>query len=194
MIGFLDGVVAGRYPGGCLIDVNGVGYRVSCSSSTLARLPADGERVRLYTHTYVREDALALIGFASLAEQEVFEALLGVSGVGVKVALALCSAFTPDAFRRALATDDVAALAAVPGIGKKTAQRVVLELKEKLSLPDLQVVGGGGDALAQARAALENLGYSPAEIRAALAELEVAPDAGVDSVVKSVLRALGGAR
>jgi Holliday junction DNA helicase RuvA len=192
VIGFVDGVLAGRFPGGCLIDVNGVGYRVACSSSTLARLPADGERVRLFTHTYVREDALALIGFVSEAEQRLFEALLGVTGVGVKVALALCSAFTPDAFRRALATDDVGALAAVPGIGKKTAQRVVLELKEKLAVPDLQVVGDGSDALAQARLALEHLGYSPAEVRAALAELEVAPDQRVEDVVKSALRALGG--
>jgi Holliday junction DNA helicase RuvA len=177
VIGFVDGVLAGRFPGGCLIDVNGVGYRVACSSSTLARLPADGERVRLFTHTYVREDALALIGFVSEAEQRLFEALLGVTGVGVKVALALCSAFTP---------------AAVPGIGKKTAQRVVLELKEKLAVPDLQVVGDGSDALAQARLALEHLGYSPAEVRAALAELEVAPDQRVEDVVKSALRALGG--
>lgn len=190
MIGFLDGVVAGKTLDGCFVDVGGVGYRVACSTTTLAALPGDGERARLWTHTHVREDALGLFGFATEAEQRLFEALIGVSGVGPKVALQICSAFTPDTFRRALATDDVAALSSVPGIGKKTAQRMVLELKEKLSLPDLQVVGTAPAALAQARSALENLGYSPAEIRAALGEVSPAAEDTVEDVVKSALKVL----
>jgi Holliday junction DNA helicase RuvA len=138
----------------------------------------------------VREDLLALYGFASESEQAMFEALLGVSGVGPKVALAMCSAFTPEHFRRALVTDDVAGISSVPGIGKKTAQRILLDLKEKLDLPDLALVGSRPDTLAQARSALENLGYSPGEVRAALGE--VAPDnhEGVEDVIKSALRVL----
>lgn len=190
MIGFLTGIVAGRSSEGCYLDVAGVGYRLSCSASTLSALPSDGERFRLWTHTYVREDALGLFGFATEGEQQMFEALLGVSGVGPKVALQVCSAFAPDAFRRTLATDDVAAIAEVPGIGKKTAQRILLELKEKLSIPDLQVMGAGRDMLVLARSALENLGYSPGEVRAALGEIETSEEDGVQEVIKSALRVL----
>jgi Holliday junction DNA helicase RuvA len=190
VIGFLTGTVAGRRPDGCFLDVNGVGYDLHCSASTLASLPADGREVRVWTHLHVREDALSLYGFATEAEQRMFEALIGVSGVGPKVALQTCSAFAVDAFRRALVTDDVAAISSVPGVGKKTAQRILLELKEKLSLPDLALVGSQPDTLAKARSALENLGYSPGEVRVALGELEVAVDDSVEGVVKSALRVL----
>jgi Holliday junction DNA helicase RuvA len=110
--------------------------------------------------------------------------------VGPKVALQMCSAFSVEAFRRALVTDDVAAISSVPGIGKKTAQRILLELKEKLSLPDLAIVGTQPDTLSKARSALENLGYSPGEVRVALGELDVAGDDTVEVVVKSALRVL----
>jgi holliday junction DNA helicase RuvA len=190
MIGFLTGTVAGRTAEGCFLDVGGVGYRLACSASTLSALPPDGGTIRLWTHTHVREDALSLFGFASESEQQMFEALLGVSGVGPKVALQVCSAFAPDAFRRTLATDDAAAVAAVPGIGKKTAQRILLELKEKLSIPDLPVTGAGRDMLVLARSALENLGYSPGEVRAALGEIEASEEDEVQEVIKSALRVL----
>ncbi|MDQ3952025.1 MAG: Holliday junction branch migration protein RuvA, partial [Actinomycetota bacterium] len=133
---------------------------------------------------------LALFGFATESEQRIFEALLGVNGVGPKVALQVCSAFTPDALRKALVTDDVAAISAVPGIGKKTAQRMVLDLKEKLALPDLEVVGVRPDALSKARSALENLGYSSGEVRVALSEAGPADEATVEDIVKSALRVL----
>jgi holliday junction DNA helicase RuvA len=190
MIGFLDGRVAAVGPAGCFVDVGGVGYRLSCSATTLSALPAEGERVRVWTHVHVREDALGLFGFISESEQQMFEALIGVAGVGPKVALGICSAFTPDSFRRTLATDDVAAIASVPGIGKKTAQRILVDLKEKLSIPDLQIVGNGSDALAKARSALENLGYSAGEVRAALGEVQPAPTDNVEDVVKSALKVL----
>lgn len=190
MIGFLNGALAGRTPDGCFVDVGGVGYRVACSSTTMRSLPVEGERVRLWTHLHVREDALTLFGFATHNEQLSFEALLSVAGVGPKVALAVCSALAPDALRRALVTDDVEAIAAVPGIGKKTAQRIVLDLKEKLALPDLELVGSGTDALRQARSALENLGYSPAEVRAALAEIAPLPEQPLEEVVKDALKVL----
>jgi Holliday junction DNA helicase RuvA len=190
MIGFLRGTVAGRTQEGCFLDVQGVGYRLACSATTLAALPAEGAECRLWTHVHVREDALALFGFATEGEQRMFEALIGVAGVGPKVALQVCSAFGPDSFRRTLATDDVAAISSIPGIGKKTAQRIILDLKEKLSIPDLQVVGLGSDALAVARSALENLGYSAGEVRAALGELQPSPDDRVEEVIKSALKVL----
>lgn len=192
MIGFLRGELAARTTDGCFVDVAGVGYRLACSATTLAALPSDGAEVRLWTHVHVREDALALFGFATEAEQRIFEALLGVSGVGPKVALQVCSAFSPDALRKALVTDDVAAISSVPGIGKKTAQRMVLDLKEKLALPDLEVVGARPDALSKARSALENLGYSAGEVRVALGEVAPAPDDSVEDLVKSALRVLAG--
>ncbi len=192
MIGFLRGTVAGRSPDGCFLDVAGVGYRLACSATTLAALPSDGREARLWTHLYVREDALSLFGFATESEQRIFEALLGVNGVGPKVALQVCSAFTPDALRKALVTDDVAAISSVPGIGKKTAQRMILDLKEKLALPDLEVVGARPDALSKARSALENLGYSAGEVRVALSEAVPADEASVEDIVKSALRVLAG--
>lgn len=190
MIGFLSGEVAGRDGSGCFLDVGGVGYRLACSGSTLGALPADGERFRLWTHTYVREDSLALFGFATEAEKRVFESLLSVSGVGPKVALQLCSAFSPEAFRRALVTGDIDAISSVPGIGKKTAQRIVIDLKEKLELPDLELVGSIPDTLAKARSALENLGYSSGEVRAVLAETVPSKEDSVESLVTKALKAL----
>jgi Holliday junction DNA helicase RuvA len=189
MIGFLDGRLAGYTPGGCFVDVGGVGYKLACSATTLAALPADGERCRLWTHVHVREDALALFGFASENEQRMFEALIGVAGVGPKVALQVCSAFTSETLRRALATDDIAAIAAVPGIGKKTAQRILVDLKEKLGVPDL-AAADTPDVLTQARSALENLGYSPGEVRAALGEVAPGADEPVEDVVRSALKVL----
>lgn len=194
MIGFLDGKVAGRGPNLAWLDVNGVGYQFSCSSTTLRALPEDGQPAKVWTHMYVREDQLALFGFATQSEQRLFEALIGVNGIGPKVALQICSSFAPEALRKAVVTDDVAALASVPGIGKKTASRIVLELKEKLDLPDLQVVGETRDALIEARSALENLGYSPAEVREVLSDLDVEPSARTEDVVRVALRSLAAER
>ncbi|HEX2057502.1 MAG TPA: Holliday junction branch migration protein RuvA [Actinomycetota bacterium] len=192
MIGFLRGKVVAKTPDGCFLDVAGVGYRLACSATTVAALPTEGAETRLWTHLHVREDVLALFGFATESEQRIFEALLGVTGVGPKVALQVCSAFTPDALRKALVTDDVASISSVPGIGKKTAQRMVIDLKEKLALPDLEVVGARPDTLAKARSALENLGYSPGEVRVALNEATPADEASVEDIVKSALRVLAG--
>ncbi|MFN2491099.1 MAG: Holliday junction branch migration protein RuvA [Actinomycetota bacterium] len=189
MIGFLSGNLAARTPDGCFLDVGGVGYRLICSATTVATLPDTGARCRLWTHLHVREDALTLYGFASESEQTMFEGLLGVSGVGPRVALMVCSAFAPDAFRRLLVTDDAASIASVPGIGNKTAQRILLDLKDRFALPDLEVAGSHPDALARARSALENLGYSPVEVRAALTE--AGDDEPVEAVIRSALKVLG---
>jgi Holliday junction DNA helicase RuvA len=190
----LRGSVASKKAGECLLDVGGVGYRLSCSSTTLAAVPPEGETCRLWTYLHVREDNLSLFGFATDAERAAFEALLGVAGVGPKVALQVCSVFAPEAFKRALVTGDVAAISSVPGIGKKTAQRILIDLKEKLELPDLEVVGSAPDARAKARSALENLGYSAVEVRAALAEVEDVEGQGVEALVKAALRSLAGGR
>lgn len=190
MIGFLRGNVAGLTSDGCFVDVGGVGYRVMTSLSTIAALPAEGGAVRLWTHTHVREDVLGLYGFLTEEEQRMFEALLSVAGVGPKVALQVCSSFSPSSFRRALVTGDVGAISSVPGIGKKTAQRILVDLKERMELPDLDVAGTRPDAVAKARSALENLGYSPGEVRVAISEATPSDDASVEEVVKSALKVL----
>jgi len=193
MIGFLRGRVASRTTDGCFIDVGGVGYRVICSTRTLAALPPEDEPVKLFTHTHVREEILALFAFISEAEQRIFELLIGVNGIGPKVALAVCSAFSPEDLRRALVTDDVAAISSVPGVGKKTAQRIVFDLKEKMSLPDLEIVGSGPDRVGKARSALENLGYSAGEVRVALSEVAVDEEQSVEDIVRNALKGLAGA-
>lgn len=190
MIGFLSGSVARRSATGCLLDVAGVGYSLTCSTSTLASLPAEGEPCRLWTHLLVRDDSLALFGFVSEAEQAQFKALLGVAGVGPKVALAVCSSFSPEGLRRALSTDDVAALASVPGLGRRTAQRVLVDLKDRFDLPDEDAAEDARDVLAQARSALENLGYTPAEVRAALDGVPAPSGAALEDVVRSALKVL----
>jgi Holliday junction DNA helicase RuvA len=191
VIGYLEGTLAVRTEDGCFLDVNGVGYRLACSATTTTALPQTGERCRLFTYVHVREDLLALYGFGSEHEQRMFEALIGINGVGPKVALQVCSAFTPEAFRRVLVTDDVDVISSVPGIGKKTAQRIVLDLKEKLELPDLEVVGSNRDAISQARSALHNLGYSPAEVRVALSEVNGGGSESVEDMIKTALKVIG---
>jgi Holliday junction DNA helicase RuvA len=192
VIGFLRGAIASRNDESCLLEASGVGYRLNCSLRTLAALPRDGATAHVFTHLHVREEILALYGFAEEAEQKMFEALLSVAGVGPKVALQMCSAYSPEAFKRALVTDDLAALASVPGIGKKTAQRILLDLKEKLDLPDLALVGSQPDTLSRARSALENLGYSPGEVRVALGEAQPSEQQSVEDVIKSALKVLAG--
>lgn len=189
MIGYLEGTLGGRDEDGCFVEVAGVGYRVMCSTQTVAGLPRDGAAVRLWTHLHVREDALALYGFASPAEQKLFEALKGVAGVGPKVALNVCSAFAPEAFRTVLAQEDAGAIATVPGIGKKTAQRIVIELKDKLA-PGGIALAPEAPARHEALSALESLGYSAGEARDALARAESNPEAPVEELLKSALKVL----
>jgi len=181
MIARLRGRIAGRAGAGLVVDVGGVGYLVHATPS-VQRL-GDGE-VTVEIHTVVREDALQLYGFATADERELFELLLGVNGVGPKVALAIVSGSTPAELRRAIARDDVKRFQAIPGVGLKTAQRVVLELKEKLVLIDSAPVDDGGDLTA--RDALVELGWSPLDAERALASV----DAGlpVEEQVRAALR------
>jgi Holliday junction DNA helicase RuvA len=173
MISRLRGRAVARSADGVVIDVGGVGYSVAATQSALAKAKR-GREVTLETYLHVREDTLQLYGFAEAAERELFEHLLSVSGVGPKVALAIVSGSRPDELRRAIAIEDTARFEAIPGIGKKTAQRVVLELKEKLA-------GSAGGDVAEleraphlvARDALVELGYSIAEAEQALAATDV---------------------
>ncbi|HZT92750.1 MAG TPA: Holliday junction branch migration protein RuvA [Gaiellaceae bacterium] len=168
MIARLRGRISGRAGQGLVVDVNGVGYLVHATPS-VARL-GDGE-VTVEVHTVVREDALQLYGFATPEERELFELLLGVSGVGPKVALAIVSGSTPAELRRAIARDDVKRFQAIPGIGLKTAQRVVLELKEKLTLA-AAADAGEPEAALTARDALVELGWTVLDAERALASVD----------------------
>jgi Holliday junction DNA helicase RuvA len=195
VIGALRGVVVDRLPaaagqGELLVEVAGVGYRVTVPAAALARAHV-GEPIFLHVHTYVREDALVLYGFDVREERTCFEALIGAHGVGPALALALLSVLSPPDLRRAVASGDPDALTAVPGVGKKTAARLLVELRARLDVPEGDVVAaaeGDGGVRAQARAALSGLGYSAEEATQALAD--VAVDATVEDVVRDALRRL----
>jgi Holliday junction DNA helicase RuvA len=189
MISRLRGEVVARTGGGIVVDVGGVGYLVTATASA-ARKAKQGRELTLETYLHVRDDALQLYGFAEAAERELFEHLLSVSGVGPKVALAIVSGSPPDELRRAIALEDTARFQAIPGIGKKTAQRVVLELKEKLG-----EAGPAGDEPTPlspkphlvARDALVELGYSVVEAEEALAATD--PDLPPEERVRLALKA-----
>jgi Holliday junction DNA helicase RuvA len=194
MIGSLRGTVEMR-TADCevIVDVGGVGYRVSVTTGAAASLGPAGSPVNLHVHTHVRDDAIVLYGFLHDDERRCFEALLGAHGVGPALALAILSALSPAALSTAVLEDDIDALCAVPGVGRKTAARLVLDLKSRLSLPDLSrdvtvPSGQGRSARAEARAALAELGYGPEEIRGALESVKV--DAGVEETLRLALREL----
>jgi Holliday junction DNA helicase RuvA len=171
MIATLRGRVLERGSGRIVIDVQGVGYVLAATSSAVRMAVPDDEEVTLVTHLYVREDALTLFGFASTAERDLFELLLSVSGVGPKAALAIVSGYAPDQIRRAIAVSDHALFTSITGIGRKTAERVVIDLKDKvgsLPLPAGETTPPPADDHATARDALVGLGMSVAEAEAAL--------------------------
>ena len=182
MISQLRGTAVARGGDRLIVDVGGVGYAVAVTP-TATRLAAGGGEVTLETYLHVREDTLQLYGFAEPAERELFEHLLAVSGVGPKVALAIVSGSSPGDLRRAIALDDTARFEAIPGIGKKTAQRVVLELKEKLG--SLEPVRSAADALG-ARDALVELGYSLLDAERALDGVD--PELPVEEQIRLALR------
>jgi holliday junction DNA helicase RuvA len=171
VIAMLRGRVVERGAGRIVLDVGGVGYVLAATSSAVREAVPDGEEFTVVTHLHVREDALTLFGFATTAERDLFELLLGVSGVGPKAALAIVSGYAPDQIRRAIATSDHALFTSISGIGRKTAERVVIDLKDKIG-----TVGGAEPAAAEApaddhataRDALVGLGMSVAEAEAAL--------------------------
>ena len=206
MIAHLDGTVAAVAPDGAVIDVGGVGLLVQCTPATLAGLRV-GERARVATSLVVREDALTLYGFASDDERGTFELLQTASGVGPRLALAMLAVFRPDALRRAVAAEDLAALTTVPGIGRKGAQRIVLELAGRLGSPvgEPQAVAGPDGQPAAARmapwreqvhAGLISLGWQAREADQAIMVVEPELSGGpgevdVATALRAALRVLG---
>ncbi len=176
MIALISGEVAVRRADHVVIACGGVGYRLNVSAETLRHVPRVGEGASLHAHLIVRDDALLLYGFATEEERDLFLALIGVQSVGPKVALAVLSGGTPRELVAALVAGDVARLQAVPGIGKRTAERIVVELREKVGVPnDLDepiTVTRGDDPRHVARDGLLELGFQPAEAQALLAAAE----------------------
>lgn len=187
MIGRLRGTIVRIGGESIVIEVGGIGYEVTIPVRTLVDLPGIGEDAVLHTHLHVREDQLALYGFASTDDRDLFRLLLGISGVGPKVALAMLSTMDADELRRVVASEDAAALTAVPGIGKRSAQKLLLELRPKLELPDGEIDPSG--ARSEVRAALEGLGYQADEIGGALRDLPA--DLPVEDLLKRSLQTLG---
>lgn len=210
MIGSLRGVVLDRVgrsgqTAEVLLEVGGVGYRVLVPSGALGQIGLPGSPAFLHVHTHVREDAIVLYGFPSRDERTCFEALIGAHGVGPAVALALLSVHSPGALQRAVRDDDADALMLVPGVGRKTAVRLLVELKPRLDIDldgaDLHLLDrpgatgaatGAGATRAEVRAALSGLGYGADEIRYALGRLPAEGD--LEAQIKLALRELAGAR
>lgn len=202
MIAFLKGTLAGKTATTAYIEVNGVGFAVGMSQVSLSKLPELGGPVQVHTYLQVREDEMSLYGFLSLEEQALFEQLIGVSGIGPKVALAALSAFpSPQALAAAIAAQDVAAVQRIPGVGKKTASRIILELKGSLDHGLDQLFGADGSSaapaaasgaeLAGAREALLSMGFTPAEVDLSLKG--AAEDADTEALLKYALKRLGTA-
>jgi Holliday junction DNA helicase RuvA len=197
MIAHLSGTVAGVGFDGAVIDVGGVGLRVQCTPDTLATLKP-GEPARVATSLVVREDSLTLFGFGTDDERNVFELLQTASGIGPRLALAMLAVHSPDALRRAVATEDIKVLTMVPGIGTKGAQRIILELKDRLGAPGDLTANGAGAAPAsrapswrdQVQSGLVNLGWSARDADAAIAAVESESDDQTPDVATALRAAL----
>lgn len=189
MIGRLTGLILEKHPPQVLVDVQGVAYELDVSMSTYYQLPATGARVTLHTHLVVREDAHLLFGFFSDAERQAFRQLLKISGIGARTALAVLSGMTVEDLQQAVAGQDAARLTKVPGIGRKTAERLLLELRDKLrGAVGTSAHGTAPSARGDALHALLTLGYSEKEASAALSRLP--PDLNTAESIRQALRLL----
>jgi len=200
VIGWLSGrLITRTAEGELLVDVHGVGYRVNVPAPLLIVAGEPGTEVTLHIHTHVREDAIILYGFSTTEERRCFEALLSAHGVGPSLALAVLCVLRPADLVRAVLDEDLDSLCAVPGVGRKTAARLVLDLRTRLELPEFAgggvpgaVPAGTAEPRVEVRAALVELGYAPEEIRRALHDI---PDDGaVEELLRHALRELAGAR
>ncbi|MFI5314059.1 MAG: Holliday junction branch migration protein RuvA [Myxococcota bacterium] len=197
MIARLEGVLAEKSPEAVVLDVKGVGYELRVPLSTFFALPDEGKVVRLRVHTHVREDAFLLFGFGTELERSLFRLLLGASGVGPKLALAILSGLPVERLVAALRAGDLAALVGIPGVGKKTAERIVVELRDRVGAIDTAselARAPRDDVAGAAESALVNLGYPRAHaekaVRRALESLPESP--GIESLIKEALRAASG--
>ncbi|MGN6739948.1 Holliday junction branch migration protein RuvA [Dyella sp.] len=198
MIGRLRGTLISKQPPWLLIDVGGVGYELEAPMSTIYDLPATGKEVILLTHHAVKEDSVALYGFMHEAERTLFRNLLKVSGIGAKIALAVLSGVSTNDFARLVHAGDVVALTKIPGIGKKTAERIVVELRGRVdglgvSLPGMPASAAAPlDASGEATVALQQLGYKPAEVTRLVQKVAADGDSAEAIIRKALRAALGG--
>lgn len=201
MISFVRGELSEIFENTVVVDNNGMGYNVEVPFSVLSGLPAIGSQVKLYTYLNVREDAMKLFGFLTRDDLEIFKLLIGVSGIGPKGALAILSTMTPNDLRIAVMSDDAKAIAKAPGVGLKTAQKLIIEAKGKISMPDFMDDSGStlganvsapvdGDPRAEAIAALAALGYSNSEAVMAVKKVEFTDGMDAEAVLKASLKHL----
>ena len=200
MYAHIEGIVAEKSAEGIVIDAGGVGYEMLASSATLAACPQAGEKIKVYTYLSVREDAMELFGFSTREEKRMFLRLIGVSGIGPRTAMGILSALSVRDLSIALVTGDAQALARAPGIGKKTAQRLVLELKDKVSDEELTSSGApapvraaGSGADGEAIEALMALGYPASEAAKAVSAVAGQADRA-DEILRLALRSMSGGR
>lgn len=186
MIGSLRGTLLHKSPPNVLVEVGGVGYRVTVPVNTLSSFPPEGHEVFLFVHTHVREDAIQLYGFTTETEKRTFLTLLTITGIGPKVALSIVSTIPHDQFLSAVDAEDITLLTRVPGLGKKTAQRIVLELRGKLATEAAPTDAVFTDALS----ALTNLGYKKAEATAAIEAVRGAGADGLEATLRDALKHL----
>jgi Holliday junction DNA helicase RuvA len=194
MIGRLKGVLSAKHPPWLVVDVGGVGYELEAPMSTIFDLPEVGREVGLFTHYAVKEDTVALYGFLRETERTLFRTLQKVSGIGAKIALSVLSGVSTDEFARLVQSGDVAALTRIPGIGKKTAERIIVELRDRVDGIALASIGAGQagaapkDPVAEAGTALQQLGYKPAEV-ARLVKDAAAPGDDAEAIIRKALKA-----
>ncbi len=197
MIGRLRGILISKQPPSLLIEVGGVGYEVEAPMSTIYDLPGLGKEVVLLTHHAVKEDSVALYGFLHESERTLFRNLLKVSGIGAKIALAVLSGVSTEHFARLVQAGDVVALTKIPGIGKKTAERIVVELRDRLdgmsAVPGatLRPAGAPLDAAGEATVALQQLGYKPVEVTRLVQKVAAEGD-NAEAIIRKALRAALG--
>jgi Holliday junction DNA helicase RuvA len=197
MIALLTGKIAHKSPEYIILDVNGVGYRVQIPFSTYYELPDTGAQISLTIYTHVKEDAISLYGFRTPAEKNFFQLLISVSGIGPKMGKDILSNIQVNELAAAITRGDLARLSAVPGIGKKTAERMVLELRDKVLKLDMAAPPRDGEGVAPAAgieedvaSALVNLGYKEAVVKKTLSELRIAPESSMEEALKQALKAL----
>lgn len=193
MIAYVKGIIARKDGYGVILEANGIGYEMSMSSKALGTLPAVGNTAQVWTYLHVKDDGMSLFGFCDAAEKAMFAKLIGVSGIGPKMAISALSTFNPKELASAIAAGDVTRISSVPGIGKKTAQRVVLELQGILK-SEADQFGTAGEsaksgAMADASAALESMGFTSPEIAAAL---KGCTSEDVSAIMRYALKQLGG--
>ena len=198
MYAYFRGKIAAKEPELVIVDVNGVGYNIRISAGTAALLPPVGEETKLYTYTSVREDAITLYGFLTKDDLDIFKLLIGVNGIGPKGGQSILSVMSPDDLRFAVLSGDAKMIARAPGIGSKTAQRIILDMKDKVSLEDTLHPAGGevridsavSDSVREAVEALTALGYGVTEATRAVKEVKGAEEMTVEDILKASLKHL----